>query len=76
MARTESHLFPIAVSPNRLSECVGVRRQEVYDAIADEVLPAYRRGQRRFVLVEDAVRWVRTFDRLKLTNKRSKRHGR
>lgn len=52
-------LFPIATSPARLSECLGLRRKVVDDAIKAGELPIYKHGAHRRVLIEDAVAWIR-----------------
>jgi excisionase family DNA binding protein len=66
MARKREELWPvIAISVSRLAGALGIHRREIYEAIKDERLPAYRRGTHVRILVADAIEWVRnTWERV------------
>jgi hypothetical protein len=61
-------LFPIALSPAKLADVLGVRPEMIADAIKNDLLPAYRPRQgvkRHRVLVQDATDWIRnTWERV------------
>jgi hypothetical protein len=58
-------LFPIALSPTRLAHVLDIRPEVVADAIKHDLLPAYRKGTKRRVLVADAVEWIKnTWERV------------
>ena len=59
MARKASRIWPIMLSISELAAALSVTRQEIYDAHRDGLLPIYRKGTRRRVLIADAVEWVR-----------------
>lgn len=52
-------IFPIALSPAKLADCLGVSAEVVKDAIKSGELPCYQKGTKRRVLVSDCVAWVR-----------------
>jgi hypothetical protein len=60
MRERRTAIFPIALSPAKLAECLGIRDTVVADAIKNDLLPVYRQGVKRRVLVADAIEWVRT----------------
>jgi hypothetical protein len=65
MPRKREELWPvIAVSVSRLAGALGIERREIYGAIKDDLLPCYRHGVKRRVLIADAVEWVRTWERV------------
>jgi excisionase family DNA binding protein len=60
MARKREELWPvIAVSVSRLADALGIERREIYEAIKDDLLPAYRHGTHVRILIADAIEWVR-----------------
>jgi excisionase family DNA binding protein len=62
MPRTsKTPLFPVAISPARAGEVLGVRLEKVHDAIREGALPCYQLGAKRRVLIADLVEWVRTW---------------
>ena len=65
MRERRNAIFPIALSPAKLAECLGVRPELVADAIKRDLLACYRQGVKRRVLVADAIEWVRnTWERI------------
>jgi hypothetical protein len=66
-SRRSEPLWPvIAVSTARLAESLGIERREIYAAIKDDLLPCYRKGVKRRILIVDAIEWVRaTWERVK-----------
>jgi hypothetical protein len=52
-------LFPVALSPNRSAEVLGIRADQIQEAIRVGDLIVYQKGLKRRVLVEDLVAWVR-----------------
>jgi excisionase family DNA binding protein len=66
-SRRREELWPvIAVSTARLAESLGISRSEIYEAIKDDLLPCYRKGVKRRILIVDAIEWVRnTWERVK-----------
>jgi hypothetical protein len=59
-SRRREELWPvIAVSVARLADSLGIERREIYAAIKDDLLPCYRHGVKRRVLIADAIEWVR-----------------
>jgi hypothetical protein len=55
-------LFPIALSPEALASALGMGDpRHVRNAIKTGELPVYERGKARRILVEDAVRWIKTY---------------
>ena len=66
MRERRNAIFPIALSPAKLAECLGIRAEVVADAIKNDLLPVYRQGVKRRVLVTDAIKWVRnTWERVR-----------
>jgi hypothetical protein len=66
MRERRNAIFPIALSPAKLAACLGIHRNVVADAIKNDLLPCYRRGTKRRVLVSDAVQWVKiTWERVR-----------
>jgi len=66
MRERRNAIFPIALSPAKLAECLGIRVDVIADAIKQDLLPVYRQGVKRRVLVTDAIEWVRnTWERLR-----------
>jgi hypothetical protein len=67
MSRKREELWPvIAVSVSRLAGALGIERREIYDAIKNDLLPYYRHGVKRRVLIADAIEWVRnTWERVR-----------
>lgn len=60
-----NELFPIALSPAKLADCLGIRVEQITEAIKDDLLPCYRKGLKRRVLIQDAVDWIRnTWERV------------
>jgi hypothetical protein len=65
MRERRTSLFPIAVSPARLADSIGMKRGVVADAIKNDLLPCYRKGLKRRVLIQDAVAWIKnTWERV------------
>ena len=65
MRERRTALFPIAVSPARLADCIGMKRAVVDDAIRNDLLPCYQKGLKRRVLICDAVEWIKnTWERV------------
>lgn len=65
MRERRTALFPVAMSPARLADCIGVKRATITDAIKNDLLPCYRKGLMRRVLVQDAVSWIKnTWERV------------
>jgi hypothetical protein len=65
MRERRTALFPVAVSPATLAECLGIKRATVADAIKKDLLPCYRKGLKRRVLIQDAVAWIKnTWERV------------
>jgi hypothetical protein len=65
MRERRTALFPIALSPAKLADCIGIKPQVVTDAIKNDLLPCYRNGLKRRVLVQDAVAWIKnTWERV------------
>lgn len=60
MRERRTAIFPIALSPAKLADCLGIRPEVVTAAIKQRALPCYRKGAKRRVLIADAVTWVRT----------------
>lgn len=59
MRERRNAIFPIALSPAKLAECIGIRAEVIADAIKQDLLPCYRQGTKRRVLVQDAVAWIK-----------------
>jgi hypothetical protein len=60
MPRKRTELWPvIAVSVARLAEALDIDRKEIYAALKAGLLPIYRRGTHRRILIADAVEWIR-----------------
>jgi hypothetical protein len=59
MRERRNAIFPIALSPAKLAECLSIRVEVVTDAIKNDLLPCYKKGVKRRVLVADATEWVR-----------------
>jgi hypothetical protein len=65
MRERRTALFPVAVSPAKLAECIGIKPAVVADAIKNDLLPCYRKGLKRRVLIQDAVAWIKnTWERV------------
>lgn len=58
MRERRTALFPIAVSPAKLSECLGVRPEVIKRMIA-QGMPVFRNSNKRRVIVADAVAAIR-----------------
>jgi hypothetical protein len=66
MRERNTPLFPIALSPARLAHVLDIRPEVIADAIKNDLLPVYRNGAKRRVLVTDAVEWIRnTWERVR-----------
>lgn len=52
-------LFPVAVSPARAAESLGIKVERIQEAIKSGELPCYIKGVQRRVLVADLTEWVR-----------------
>ena len=60
MARKREELWPvIALSVSRLAGALSIERREIYDAIKNDLLPCYRHGTHRRILIADAIEWIR-----------------
>jgi Helix-turn-helix domain len=55
--------FPIAVSAARAADSLGIRPEQIQEAITRGELPCYSKGVRRRVLVADLTEWVRKLTR-------------
>jgi hypothetical protein len=53
-------LFPIALSATALARALQIRPEKVLEAVRVGDLPCYAHATAKRVLIEDAVRWVRT----------------
>lgn len=60
-------LFPVAVAPSRLADCLDVHRKVIYAAIAAGHLRVFEHGKARRILVQDAVAWITNHWQLKGT---------
>jgi len=47
MRERRTALFPIALSPARLADVLGIRPELIADAIKNDLLPCYRKGLNR-----------------------------
>jgi len=54
------HAF-IAMSPDALANACMIPTRKVHDAIAAGILPAYRSGTQRRILISDAEAWIRAW---------------
>ena len=54
-------LFPIAVSPAMAADALGIRAEQIQDAITRGELHCYVKGVRKRVLIADLVEWVRNY---------------
>jgi hypothetical protein len=54
-------LFPIAISPARAADALGIRAEQMQEAISRGELTCYVKGVRKRVLVADLTEWVRKF---------------
>lgn len=69
MARRKSRLLPLALSPAALAESLSLSERQVHAAIyRTGELPAYLINRRVRVTVDDALAWVKTFDRATVLN--------
>jgi hypothetical protein len=60
MSRKRTELWPvIAVSVSRLADALDIDRKQIYVAIKAGLLPIYRHGTHRRILIADAVDWIR-----------------
>jgi len=59
MRERRTQLFPIALSPAKLADSLGVSPSVIANAIKEDLLRCYRIGTKRRVLVQDAVQWVK-----------------
>jgi hypothetical protein len=53
-------LFPVAGPPHLVCDVLNIRDDDLRDAINSGAVPVYRLGLRRRVVIEDAVKWLRT----------------
>jgi hypothetical protein len=60
----KKNLYPVALSATSLARALQIRPEKVLAAIRDGDLPAYQLGVSRRVLIDDAVKWVRTWKRV------------
>ena len=64
-------LFPVAVSPARAAESLGIHPREIGEAIKSGELACYVKGIRRRVLIADLTEWVRnTWKEVRHANQR------
>jgi excisionase family DNA binding protein len=61
----------LALSPSAVSHALGIRADEVRQAIDDGSLPVYRKGTRSRILIADVERLVRSWPQT--TKRKSKR---
>lgn len=66
-------LFAVAMSPARAADAIGIRADEIYEAINAGLVPVYQKGIRRRVLVADLSAWVRTWPRARIGEVRKRR---
>jgi hypothetical protein len=59
--RTVATLNPIALSPAQTALAIGVQRRELRLAIQKNLIPVFKIGNRRRILYEDAIAWVRSW---------------
>jgi len=52
-------LYPCAVSPNEAAAVLGIRAEQIKEAVRMGALPVYQLGTKRRVLIDDLVAWVR-----------------
>lgn len=53
-----SDLAPLAVSPVRAAELIGVGRTAVFGLMRDGSLPFFKRGRRTLIATADLRKWV------------------
>jgi hypothetical protein len=59
MRERRNAIFPIALSPAKLADCLGVRPEVVAQMIRDG-MPVHRHALKRRVFVQDAVEAIRS----------------
>ena len=59
MRERKSRLWPIAMSPSKAADALGIRPEQVQAAIFCGALPCYKIGVKRRVLVRDLYHWIR-----------------
>ena len=65
MRERRNAIFPIALSPAKLAECLGVSPRVIADAIKNGELECWKKGTKRRVTVESAVAWIKqTWERV------------
>ena len=65
MRERRTAIYPIALSPEKLADALGILPRKVSASIKNDLLPCYRDGLKRRVLVADAIEWVRnTWERV------------
>jgi hypothetical protein len=66
MRERRTAIFPIALSPAKLADTLGISPSVVTSAIRNDLLPCFKHGLKRRVLVIDAVEWIKnTWERVK-----------
>jgi excisionase family DNA binding protein len=58
---TKNPVVYLALSPAAVATALGIRADEVADAINNGLLPLFMMGIKRRILVADVERWVRTW---------------
>ncbi len=61
----KNSLFPVAVSVHQAAACLGIRVEVVQAAVRNFEVTCYRAptGSRKKILVQDLVKWVKTWRR-------------
>ena len=60
MSRKREPLWPvIAVGIEHLARALAIDAREIRDAIRDDLLPCYRHGTHKRILVSDAIEWIK-----------------
>ena len=60
-ARLEATVVILALSPQGVAVALGIRNEQVYQAIEDGILPVYKSGIKSRVLIADVEAWVRSW---------------
>jgi len=70
---TKSPVVYLALSPAATATALGIRADEVADAINSGALPVFVRGIKRRILTSDIEKWVRSWPQIK--PKKDRPHG-
>ena len=73
-AERKNALTPVAAPPHTVCAMLCVRDEDIRPAIDSGEIPVYRIGARRRIVIEDAVRWLRTNPQAQV-QRRGVQHG-